>query len=171
MTRSAVVRRPTTRLLVVVAFALSSLLVPGLGQSAPAEARTGPCGGRLVGHYPVKARVDGQRKKIAELAVFWNQAAGRNCARMNHAGPTWGKRLRTRVFLAPCLERKPNRTCTYHGSKARRDIGQFKEYAGPVSVKARNRCIHAAGTITFRGKRHSVVAHPKGKPLYAYHCG
>jgi len=75
------------------------------------------------------------------------------------------------VFLAPCLERKPNRTCTYYGSKAKRDIGQFKEYAGPVSVKARNRCIHAAGTITFRGKRHSVVAHPKGRPLYAYHCG
>jgi hypothetical protein len=42
-------------------------------------------------------------KKVGELDVYYNGATGKNCARMNHTGSTWGKKLTTRVWIGIAL--------------------------------------------------------------------
>ena len=52
----------------------------------PAGAAASRCAGTLIESQAMVVN----KKKVGELDVFYNRATGRNCARMNHAGPTWG---------------------------------------------------------------------------------
>jgi hypothetical protein len=108
-------------------------------------------------------------KKVGELNVYYNAATGRNCAKMNHAGSTWGKRLKTRVWVGICSERTPsNGTCHYNRKTDAVDVGTFKYYAGPATTKtsAKGRCIAASGYLWIDGKRHAVGTSP-----WVGHCG
>ena len=108
-------------------------------------------------------------KKVGELNVYYNAATGRNCAKMNHAGSTWGKSLKTRVWVGICSERKPSSgTCHYDDKTDAVDVGSFKYYAGPATTKtsAKGRCIAASGYLWIDGKRHSVGTSP-----WVGHCG
>jgi hypothetical protein len=88
---------------------------------------------------------------------------------MNHSGSTWGKQLKTRVWVGICSERKPsNGTCHYDASTDAVDVGDYRYYAGPATTKksARGRCIAASGYLWIDGKRHSVGTNP-----WVGHCG
>lgn len=93
--------------------------------------------------------------KVGELDVYYDSASGRNCAKMNHAGSTWGKRLYTEVSVARCRERSAvNQVC--NATAGGYDPGMYRYYAGPVSVPARGHCIVADGAISIGGKERWV---------------
>ncbi|MFI6515317.1 hypothetical protein ACIBF1_07120 [Spirillospora sp. NPDC050679] len=115
--------------------------------SGTAAVQARACSGRLIDRKVALHR----GSPIAELVVYYKD--GHNCAQLNHLGVTRGVRLRTSVFLAACQQTRPGPHCTFYGRPAAED-GQFTHFAGPVHVRARGRCIHAAGDIYFYGKRH-----------------
>ena len=143
-----------------------------LTTSAPADATSrtkataaASCSGSLIESRNL--RVGG--KKIGELNVYYSKATGRNCAKMNHAGSTWGKKLKTRVWIGICSERKPGgNVCHYNNKTDAVDVGRYRYYAGPVTTKAsaKGRCIAASGYIWRGGKRHVVGTKP-----WVGHCG
>jgi hypothetical protein len=87
---------------------------------------SGKCDGSLIESRNLN--VGG--KKVGELDVYYNSATGKNCARMNHAGSTWGQKLTTRVWIGICSETKPgNGTCHYDAATDAVDKGSYAYYA------------------------------------------
>lgn len=125
---------------------------------ATSTAAAANCGGSLLRSYPLNYN----GTKIGELAVYFD--GSRNCARMNHAGPTYGVPLRTTAFIVACRETTPGPRCTYDGTPDT-DDGTYSYYAGPVYASARNKCIHAAGDIYYAGAKRHVQVSP-----VAAHC-
>jgi hypothetical protein len=147
----------------VIGFAI--LVVVALTGSPAADAASGNCAGKLIESRNLK--VGG--KKVGELDVYYNAANGRNCARMNHAGSTWGKKLTTRVWVGICSEKKPGaKVCHYDPKTDGVQQGAFKYYAGPVTTKAsaKGRCIAASGYLWIGGTRYAVATSP-----WVGHCG
>jgi hypothetical protein len=145
--------------------AVSLFIGLGVAGSSSAGAATGRCAGVLIESRNLVVN----KKKVGELAVYYNRATGKNCARMNHAGRTWGKRLKTRVWIGICSERRPgNKVCHYDPDTDAVDKGRYRYYAGPVTTKvsARGRCIAASGYLWMNGKRHAVGTKP-----WVGHCG
>ncbi len=133
--------------------------------SSPAKAASGTCAGSLIESRNLN--VGG--KKVGELDVYYNGATGKNCARMNHAGSTWGQKLTTRVWIGICSETKPsNGTCHYDTTTDAVDKGSYAYYAGPATTKASaaGRCIAASGYLWIGGKRYAVGTSP-----WVGHCG
>jgi hypothetical protein len=146
---------------VLAAIAFGAWSVAG---SVTADAASG-CAGSLIESQGLK--VGG--KKVGELDVYYNKATGKNCAKMTHAGSTWGKRLKTRVWVGICSERKPGgKVCHYNAATDAVDVGNYAYYAGPATTKAsaKGRCIAASGYLWIGGKRHTVSTHP-----WVGHCG
>jgi hypothetical protein len=145
--------------------ALAALALLAAGGSSPAGAATGNCAGSLIESRNLV--VGG--KKVGELDVYYNRSTGKNCARMNHAGSTWGKKLKTRVWIGICSEREPtNGTCHYDPNTDAVDLGMYRYYAGPATTKvsARGRCIAASGYLWIGGTRYAVGTRP-----WVGHCG
>jgi hypothetical protein len=157
-----------TRVRLLIAGALSGLAVIaalGLDRSTTADAATGSCRGSLIESRNLN--VGG--KKVGELDVYYDGSTGKNCARMNHAGSTWGKKLRTRAWIGICSERTPgNKTCHYDPATDDVDLGDYSYYAGPVTTKvsAAGRCIAASGYLWIGGTRYAVATNP-----WVGHCG
>jgi hypothetical protein len=143
--------------------ALATVAVATAG-SSPAGAAAG-CAGSLIESRALN--VGG--KKVGELDVYYDSASGKNCAKMNHAGSTWGKRLKTRVWVGICAERRPGASvCHYDAKTDAVDLGNYEYYAGPATTKtsARGRCIAASGYLWIGGVRHVVSTQP-----WVGHCG
>jgi hypothetical protein len=154
------------RLLIATALTgLAIAAVLSIGGSAPAGAATGNCPGSLIESRNLN--VGG--KKVGELDVYYDSSTGKNCARMNHAGSTWGKKLLTRVWVGICSETEPNdEVCHYDAATDGVDKGEYRYYAGPASTKvsAAGRCIAASGYIWIDGKRYATRTKP-----WVGHCG
>jgi hypothetical protein len=158
--------RNRARLLIAAALAGLALVASlSLTGPAPAGAATGPCPGVLIESRDLN--VGG--KKVGELDVYYDRSTGKNCARMNHAGSTWGKPLLTRVWIGICSETEPNDdVCHYDTNTDAVDKGTYKYYAGPAitKVSAAGRCIAASGYLWIDGKRYSARTRP-----WVGHCG
>jgi hypothetical protein len=144
---------------------LAVIAIAALTGSAPASARSGKCAGHLI----EKRNLNVHGKKVGELAVYYNRATGKNCARMNHARSTWGKRLKTRAWIGICSERHPGASvCHYNPRTDAVDKGRYRFYAGPVTTKvsAAGRCIAASGYLWIHGVRYAVGTKP-----WVGHCG
>ena len=164
--RAGVGARRATRLLSAAGLiALAVFAVLATTSSSPATAASGTCAGSLIESRNLN--VGG--KKVGELDVYYNSATGKNCARMNHAGSTWGKALKTRVWVGICSETTPgNKTCHYDPATDAVDEGSYRYYAGPATTKAsaRGRCIAASGYLWINGTRYAVGTSP-----WVGHCG
>jgi hypothetical protein len=156
---------PFLGLLLAGALIAVSLFV-GLGfASSEADAASGRCAGTLIESRNLVVN----HHKVGELDVYYNRATGKNCARMNHAGRTWGKRHLTRVWIGICSERRPgSRVCHYNSRTDAVNKGRYRYYAGPVTTKvsARGRCIAASGYLWLKGRRYAVGTSP-----WVGHCG
>ena len=154
------------RLLIAAALTgMAVIAALALTGSPPAGAASGQCAGSLIESRNLN--VGG--KKVGELNVYYNRSTGKNCARMNHAGSTWGKKLMTRVWIGICSEKTPgDKTCHYAPDADAVDKGRYRCYAGPVTTKASaaGRCIAASGYLWIGGKRHAVGTKP-----WVGHCG
>ena len=149
----------------VLAASIALFAVVAIGGPAPAGAARENCPGTLIESRNL--RVGGE--KVGELNVYYNSATGKNCARMNHAGSTWGKELMTRVWIGICSETRPGGSvCHYDPDTDGVQKGKFKFWAGPVSTKvsAAGRCIAASGYLWMNGTRHEVSTQP-----WVGHCG
>lgn len=125
----------------VLVVALAALM-PLSGASSASAASS--CGGSLIDSRNLVVH----GSKVGELDVYYSRASGRNCAKMLHAGRTWGKRRSTMVVLKR-LQRWAGPG--WMTSATRLDVGNYRYYAGPVSVAARGHCIEAEGMITVGG--------------------
>jgi hypothetical protein len=154
------------RLLIAAALTgLALIAAISVGASAPADAASGSCAGSLVESRNLN--VGG--KKVGELNVYYDRSTGKNCARMNHAGDTWGKALMTRVWIGICSETKPsNGVCRYDTNTDAVDKGKYRYYAGPATTKvsAAGKCIAASGYLWIGGTRYAVGTKP-----WVGHCG
>ncbi|WP_345018125.1 hypothetical protein [Actinomadura keratinilytica] len=121
----------------------------------PAAQAAANCTGRLIHRWPLRLA----NTKIGELVLYWDGSRKTNCARMDHAGPTRGVRLRTAVWLAACRERRGT-TCTPVAGSPKADDGVYASYAGPVTVRGAGRCVHAAGDIYYRGAKRHIDSSP-----------
>jgi len=130
----------TVVLLTVTALGLS------FGLAASASAGTTPnmpacstASGNLIDQYGVAGG-------YAKLYLYYDAARGTNCAKMVHQGAAYGRAARTMVQLWTCTTRQAGKECFRLSSDAPyygRDAGNYSYYAGPVSVRAANRCIYA----------------------------
>jgi hypothetical protein len=126
----------------------------------------------LIERRFARVRRHGRLRKVGELVVYYDSASGKNCARMNHFGPTVGRPRFTMVELKICRgNRRPSRHCR-RPTRGVRDAGRYSYYAGPVTTKrsARGRCIQARGylRIPFRGS--TLTIEVVTKPPVG-HCG
>jgi hypothetical protein len=156
---------PVRLLIAGTVIALTIGTIVTLTGSSSARAASGSCAGSLIESRNLN--VGG--KKVGELDVYYNHANGRNCARMNHAGSTWGKKLRTRVWVGICSETRPgNGACHYNPATDAVDEGSYAYYAGPATTKASaaGRCIAASGYLWIGGTRYAVGTSP-----WVGHCG
>lgn len=119
---------------------VSTCLVAG---AAPAANAAVPCGGyRLIDTYNIPK--SGPKKGVIEL--YYNAANGKNCAiaRGSKVGVTYKS---VTISLSK-------------GTFADHDYGQFSQYAGPVYLSAKHKCINVSGWI---GK--------SKRDVYGVHCG
>ncbi|MEO3869763.1 spore-associated protein A [Nonomuraea sp. B12E4] len=109
-----------------------------VGSAAPASA-AGKCGNgyKLVGTYDIKL----QGAEYGTLEISWNSSKGRNCAVAYGRGSTYGAKAYKSVRIKT----------TGASSWADSDHGEFKYYAGPVYVSARNKCITVLATVKGSG--------------------
>ncbi len=152
-------------LLAAGSIALAALCLYLAAGSKPAQAASGSCPGSLIESRNMN--VGGS--KVGELDVYYDGSTGRNCARMNHAGSTWGQPLLTRVWIGICSETAPgNGTCHYDPSTDAVDKDTYAYDAGPVTTKAsaRGHCIAASGYLWINGTRHDIGTDP-----WVGHCG
>jgi hypothetical protein len=154
-----------SRRLILLFATLLALGTVGVVAVAPnnVDAATGNCSGTRIDTYPL--RYGGTQ--IAELTLYWNASTGKNCARLNHYGPTYGVASYTAVYLWSCS--KPQQSQCFIVGTAAPDAGSFSYYAGPVSVTGTNLCVMAAGVIHYAGRYHWIVSNDSG--YRATHCG
>jgi hypothetical protein len=158
--------RPGPRLLFAGGLTtLAVLAILSIGGASPVGAASGNCAGSLV----ESRNLNVAGEKVGELDVYYDSSTGKNCARMNHAGSTWGKPLMTRVWIGICSETTPgNKTCHYDPNTDAVDKDVYSYYAGPATTKtsARGRCIAASGYLWIDGTRYAVGTDP-----WVGHCG
>jgi hypothetical protein len=133
-------------LLATALVAVGAAVLPGTSARAATS-----CPGKLIYSKGLMFK----KKKIGELDVYWAAATKMNCAIFNHAGPSWGKKVKTAVQLGRCPKsaKKPGDECVIYGGKDwRQDYDKYAYRAGPVKLKARH-CIFVAGGIVW-GKHH-----------------
>jgi len=120
---------------------------------------TGPCGGFRIFQKAIGAKYPG--KPFGYLKVFYSSSTGKNCAKAVSSSRTFGKAKPMAVGLYKCRTSIPNRRCIVIADAEDRPsppadlprYGRYEEYAGPVRVEARDRCIAAIGIIKWQGKR------------------
>ena len=126
----------------VAAVALGVAVMAGsvVAWSAPASA-SAACSGTRVESQALK-NISGTT--IGWLNVYWDGTY--NCAEMQSAGSTWGKRKWMVASISSCpLSDKGKSYC--HTIANDSDSGNFEYYAGPVRVSGVGRCVSAWGEI------------------------
>ena len=136
------------RPLAAILLAVAGTAVAFAALPAPAS-HAAACPGNLIFSQPIR---DGQSRAIGELDIYWNAAAGTNCAVTNHGGRTWGKSYSTSVTLWRCAKNEHQGDfCSSGLDQAVWERNYFAFQAGPVSMYTANRCIFAAGEIVIDG--------------------
>lgn len=137
-----------TRKLTAGAAAIIATL--GLATLAPAEARA-DCGAPGKLHFREIVLSPENKQMIASLDVYYSKRTGRYSACMEHRGKkSRGKALFTRVSMGWCYVDFCR--SLFPGVWAF-DEGNFRYYAGPISLPGRCLSIHGSITDPYSGKR------------------
>lgn len=111
------------------------------------SAQAAGCSGYLINRTVAKTS---SGVTVGELVVYYNSSTGKNCARMNHLGPTYGVTDGTYVLLKRCANGTGPDVCWAEDEKY--SLGDYAYYAGPVEIYAPNNCVGAQGYVTYQGK-------------------
>lgn len=140
-----VIRQPTLAGLVVFAIAI--------GAMASSASSAYACSGALIEHIPIKQGGTTERlgtgQLLGYLDVYFNSGTGVNCARTNSADWNWGTQKWMMSYIAKCRQTSPSSVCSVIASDE--DYGDFRYFAGDVTVTAPSNCIKAVGGIDMPG--------------------
>jgi hypothetical protein len=138
----------------------------------PAQAAE-TCSGALIESRPVSA-ANASNTRVGELRLYWDGAAGLNCAMFVHVGLSYGIAAETFVKIRVCTQTTPSFTCDlYTGRQFTSDFDgpqNFSYYAGPVVVNGVGHCVYAEGYIKWGGTKRSAYTHDLAGHQ-ASHCG
>ncbi|MEU0567151.1 hypothetical protein ABZ297_17425 [Nonomuraea sp. NPDC005983] len=143
----------------LAAAALIGATVVPLTIAAPASAAS--CSGSQVDSIPVKR----SGKTYGTLKLYWNGSTGTNCARLDRV-VDYGTKSGMILQLWACAKGTPSTAACHRSSIHDEDSGQFGQYAGPVSVKGKGKCIVVQAGVA--DKNHNWANYNSQKP---FHCG
>jgi hypothetical protein len=107
------------------------------------------CPGDLLATYAITTQ-NGEHYGV--LSLYYDPATGKNCARAHATGVVAGNATDITVHLARCSETSGSVHCTreMHVSDPSLEYqGSYDTYAGPVSIDAKDQCIHASASILY----------------------
>ncbi|MEV8631215.1 hypothetical protein AB0395_06110 [Streptosporangium sp. NPDC051023] len=120
----------------IAAIALIGATAVPLSISTPANAAS--CGGSRIEHIAVNSG----GSTYGYLDVYYSSSTGRNCARLDRV-VNYGTKKGMILQLWACQPgSNPCGQLDYES-----DSGQFGQYAGPVSVYGKGRCIQVQGSV------------------------
>ncbi|MEU6072856.1 hypothetical protein [Micromonospora sp. NPDC047074] len=102
-----------------------------VGTASPAAAAT--CSGGLLGNWQIRG---------GYISVYYNSSTGYNCAMTHTNNPGVSQYIYVSIGS---------------GNQSDVDKGNFKYYAGPVSVYGRGRCINFAGQVGASNPTEGIV--------------
>lgn len=163
--------RTFLRLVVLGATVAAAVLTGAAASSASTTPNMPACStasGNLIDSYTVP-------NAPAALYLYYDAARGTNCAKLQHLSSSYGAARQTMVELWTCTTSTAGAECFLVSSSAPyygHDDGNYAYYAGPVSVRAANRCIYARGYMDWNGSRHWVSSGNRADgSAKATHCG
>jgi hypothetical protein len=133
-------------------------VVPLAIGATPAEAAS--CGGRLIDSIAVKK---GSRT-YGTLKLYYSSSTGKNCARLDRV-VNYGTKKGMILSLYACGKGWSVSKCHRDFYKVGQDSGQFGQYAGPVSVPGKGRCIQVQAGVQARDNSWANYNSP------VFHCG
>ena len=125
-----------------------------------AGAAQASCQGSRIEHLPVKTSGG---SVYGYLDIYYANAMGVNCAQLNSYGNLRGVKKKMSVAIVSCGKPTSKGVCG-SGNPYRLDKGTYSQYAGPVALPAKAKCIQVLGAISYKG---SVANRDTG----AFHCG
>ncbi|CNG82679.1 Uncharacterised protein [Mycobacterium tuberculosis] len=112
--------------------------------AASASGGYGSCGSgyHLIDTYPLRLE-KGANTGGAKILLYYNSSNGYNCAITQTTGASFG---RSHQKIGVELTSSEG---FFASRRSRSDEGQYRYYAGPVSVLGRDRCIDVSGWLSY----------------------
>ncbi|ANZ38624.1 hypothetical protein BBK82_23745 [Lentzea guizhouensis] len=148
-----------TRFAKVLATVLAAGAVSVVAPAAAQAAEYG-CAGNLIDTYSVKSETG--NVTLSTIRLYYNAGTGRNCAVNLKAAAYQGSRSQVDISIYTSDFREDDNNKP--GINNDFDSGNFSEYAGPVSVVGKGKCISMFARTWAGGKRGF-------KQVSAVHCG
>jgi hypothetical protein len=144
-----------------------------MGAAAQPAQAAESCSGALVESRPISV-ANASNTQVGELRLYWDQAAGLNCAMFLHVGVSYGVAAETQVKIKVCVQTTTQPYCDlYTGRQFTSDYDgpkNYSYYAGPVVVNGVGHCVYAEGYIMWGGKKYERYTHDSAGNQ-ATHCG
>lgn len=140
---------------------VSALILGGMTISPVAHAGGYGCAGNLIDQHRAVA-YPGQ-VLYGYFYLYYDPATGRNCGVMvsnTDGGSGVSKPMVAGIYVC----NTPPGTLCNSASTWDEDAGNYKTFAGPVSVNAAGKCISVGGSIEYAGRKAIVDTD-------SYHCG
>ncbi|MFE3450620.1 hypothetical protein ACFXJ8_16975 [Nonomuraea sp. NPDC059194] len=136
---------------------LGATLVP-LSIATPAQAAS--CSGSQIDTIAVKRG----SSTYGSLKLYYNSSTGNNCARLDRV-VDYGTKSGMILSLYACAKGQTQSQCFQNYRGLDQDSGQFGQYAGPVSVYGKGRCILVQAGVADRNHNWANYTSP------VFHCG
>ncbi|MEU7898567.1 hypothetical protein AB0B45_37610 [Nonomuraea sp. NPDC049152] len=142
----------------IAAAALLGATVVPLSIATPAQAAS--CSGSQIDSIAVKRG----GSTYGTLKLYYNSSTGKNCARLDRV-VNYGTKAGMILSLYACGKGWSQSKCFRDHYDIGQDSGQFGEYAGPVTVNGKGRCILVQGNVSDKNANWANYTSP------VFHCG
>jgi hypothetical protein len=113
--------------------------VAGTTSASAAPAGGWGCTGNEVSDSPYAVRTP-SGAVFSYVHLYWNGSTGKNCAVNVKTGSLYGIATNTGLVITECVEDTPGGNCNPLGKDDPQN-GNFRYYAGPVSVSGVGHCV------------------------------
>ncbi|GLX00541.1 hypothetical protein [Microtetraspora sp. NBRC 16547] len=142
---------------IAVAALVGASVVP-LTFAEPASAAS--CGGSLIDSIAVK----NGSTTYGTLKLYYSSSTGNNCAQLDRV-VNYGTKKGMILSLYACGQGWSATKCHIDFYDIGQDSGQFGQYAGPVSVRGKGRCIQVGASVQAANNTWANYNSP------VFHCG
>ncbi|MGW0808841.1 hypothetical protein [Nonomuraea sp. NPDC002799] len=142
----------------IAAAALVGASIAPLALAGPASAAT--CSGSLIDNIAVKSG----NTTYGTLKLYYNSSTGNNCARLDRV-VSYGTAKGMILSLYGCGSGWTVSKCHQSFYDIGQDSGQFGQYAGPVSVYGKGRCVQVEASVQAANNSWANYHSP------VFHCG
>jgi hypothetical protein len=147
---------------------LTVIAAGGIAFASPASASGYGCSGSEIDTYTVELNQSSPTpgRDISKIHLFYDSSTKKNCAanvKTTAGGSGTSTYMQVNIYRCASHVKSGQRCDDIEADDT--DNGYFKQYAGPVSIKAAGRCISVfAETFIPNGEHDSL-------DTYAVHCG